>query len=173
MADLLEYGRPPQFTWRTQLINDVVEHAARACEAEASGRHVQVVKTTSGDALVLMDAQRLERVFINLIQNAIQHAPTGTTVRVEVTAASAPPTQAAVTVRDAGPGIAPEDLPRIFEPFFSRRLGGFGLGLAISERIVNEHQGTIAAANDPAGGVVMTVWLPATADTRGEKKTSC
>jgi signal transduction histidine kinase len=99
-------------------------------------------------------------VFINLIQNAVQHAPLHSKVRVEVTTSAATPEQVAISVRDSGAGFAPDDLPKIFTPFFSRRAGGFGLGLAITERIVTEHQGKIAAANDPAGGAVMTVWLP-------------
>ncbi len=138
----------------------MIDAAIAACSHEATARRVGVVASASADVSVVMDARRFERVFVNLILNAIQHAPADSVVRVETTEAASNPLQVAVTVRDCGPGFAPEDLPRIFTPFFSRRAGGFGLGLAITERIVSEHGGRLAAANDPAGGAVMTVWLP-------------
>jgi signal transduction histidine kinase len=132
----------------------------RACTHEAVARRVRVVTTAFEDVGVMMDPRRLERVFINLIQNAVQHAPADSAVRVEVTTPAADPIQAAIAISDSGPGIPHGDLPRIFTPFFSRRPGGFGLGLAITERIVVEHQGRVSASNNPAGGAMMTVWLP-------------
>jgi len=160
MTDLLEYGRPAKSSQRRQTIGSVLDAAVRSCTPEADSRGIRVVRDGPNDIPVLMDPRRLERVFINLIQNAVQHAPLHSKVRVEVTTSAAAPEQVAISVRDSGAGFAPDDLPKIFTPFFSRRVGGFGLGLAITERIVNEHQGRIAAANDPAGGAVMTVWLP-------------
>lgn len=159
MVDLLEYGRPAKWTRQAHGLHDVIGSAVRACALDAQARRVRIVTAAFEDVFVMMDPRRLERVFINLIENGVQHAPADSEVRIEVTAAT-DRTQVAIAIRDQGTGIAPEDLPRIFTPFFSRRTGGFGLGLAITERIVLEHQGKVSAANNPAGGAVMTVWLP-------------
>ena len=113
------------------------------------------------DAQVAMFPRRLERVFVNLIQNAIQHSPVGADVTVEIRAVpDLTPAELQVVVRDHGPGIVASDLPRLFTPFFSRRGGGFGLGLAISRRIIDEHRWRVTAGNHPAGGAVMTVDVP-------------
>jgi signal transduction histidine kinase len=64
-------------------------------------------------------------------------------------------------VADSGPGFRAEDLPHVFDPFFTRRHGGTGLGLSIVHQIAQEHGGEIVAANRPQGGAAMTVRLPA------------
>ena len=66
----------------------------------------------------------------------------------------------AYRIKDAGPGFRPEDLPRVFDPFFTRRRGGTGLGMSIAQRIVEEHGGNITAGNCPEGGAVIVVRFP-------------
>jgi len=116
------------------------------------------------------DAARLAQVFKNILTNAIAFTPARGTIRVALeVAASAPegrdgPT-ARVSVHDTGPGIPPDLLPHIFEPFRSGRpAGGFGLGLAIAQHIVRLHGGEITVDNGPASGACFDVWLPLDAD---------
>jgi signal transduction histidine kinase len=112
---------------------------------------------------VLGDPLLLHQVFLNMLLNAEQ-AIAGTTRpgQIEVTT-SAVEGQVIVTIRDTGPGIPPEALQRIFEPFYTtKEVGqGTGLGLAIAYGIIQDHGGRITAANHPDGGAVLTVTLPA------------
>ncbi len=133
MRDLLEYGRPPLAS--VHIDNEV---GARAGELP-------------------MDAGRLAQVFQNLIENAVQHSPAGGRVRV---VAELTKTAAIVSVLDSGPGFRPQDIARIFDPFFSQRRGGTGLGLSIVQRIVEQHGGRIEAGNRPEGGASVSVILP-------------
>jgi signal transduction histidine kinase len=108
-----------------------------------------------------MDRGRLVQVFHNLVENAIHYSPRGGVVAVEVEEVQwADGHWIVCAVRDAGPGFSEGDLERLFEPFFSRRIGGTGLGLSIVQRIVEEHGGQITATNHPQGGAVLTLRLP-------------
>jgi signal transduction histidine kinase len=108
-----------------------------------------------------MDRGRLLQVFQNLIENALQHSPRGEAVRVRAAIDRADRVAfIECAIEDAGPGFREEDLPRVFEPFFTRRRGGTGLGLSIVQRIVEEHGGRIAAANRTPTGAVVTLRLP-------------
>jgi two-component system, NtrC family, sensor histidine kinase HydH len=102
-----------------------------------------------------LDGARIRQVLTNLLANAVQ-AGSG---RVAAAVARRDG-RLAFTVRDRGDGIPDEDLARIFEPFFTRRTQGTGLGLAVCKRIVEQHGGTLTAANAPGGGAVFTVLLP-------------
>jgi PAS domain S-box-containing protein len=160
--DLLAYGKPPQYQPTPNSIEDVIAEAARSCTPLAVQSGVEIERVVSSPlAPLLMDRDRLMQAFQNLIENALQHAPRGSRVRIEVRPlAAGNQNLVECFVKDAGPGFRPEDLPRIFDPFFSRRRGGTGLGLSIVRRIVEEHDGQIAAGNSPEGGAIITIKLP-------------
>jgi two-component system NtrC family sensor kinase len=109
-----------------------------------------------GVAVVEGDAQRLRQVVFNLLKNALEAAPQGTVeVRIAEDALGV-----AVSVTDSGPGIRPEDRARLFEPFFTTRPSGTGLGLAVSQAIARAHGGRIEVDAPPAGGARFTLRLP-------------
>src|SRR5512134_70411 len=104
----------------------------------------------------------MQQALQNVIQNAIQHSPAGGTVAVAVgESVDGGEPRLWCAVRDSGLGFPPDDLPHLFEPFFSRRAGGTGLGLSLAQRIVSQHGGRIEARNRPQGGAEMIVTLPA------------
>jgi len=163
MQGLLDYGKPSATALSPGKIEDVVSEGCARCEALAKRSGVRLVSELGSDLVpILMRRQRLVQVVENLVQNAIQNASAGGVVSTKAALERDPPRgeHIVLTVSDTGPGFAPADLPRVFEPFFSRRRGGTGLGLAIVERLVAEHGGTISAANRPEGGAMMVIKLP-------------
>ena len=159
MQDLLDYGRPAAIEPHPLPFESVVARAVTACDPLAR-QHGVGIRTAVPDGLPLLrlDRDRLSQALINLVENAIQHSPGGGVV--SIAAVLLPGEGVEVTVRDSGPGVAPDDLPHLFEPFFSRRVGGTGLGLPIVQRIVEEHGGRVSAANHPEGGACLSVRLP-------------
>jgi two-component system sensor histidine kinase MtrB len=144
------------------LLDEVVD----ALDPIAHGRKVEVgleVDRGQGPPLVAADPRRLDRVFSNLVKNAIEHTAEGS-VRIWVGRRGA---DVVATVADDGEGIPAEDLPHIFERFYradvhrARTLGGTGLGLAIALENVNLHRGSISVRSEVGEGSTFTVTLPA------------
>jgi signal transduction histidine kinase len=113
-----------------------------------------------------MDRPRLERAFENVLRNALQMSKRGGEVRVETRVlADAGRGWVECTIRDCGPGFAEEDLPKVFEPFFTRRSGGTGLGLPIVQRVLEQHGGSVTVGNHAQGGAVVVARLPVLAES--------
>jgi signal transduction histidine kinase len=137
------------------------ERVATRYERDFTERHITFSRQIDDDARTVRgDADRLEQVLQNLAANALRHIPDRG--RLDMTAARVP-AGVRITVRDNGPGIAPEHLPLIFERFYkadaARASGGSGLGLSIVKTIVDAHGGTISARNED--GAVFEIVLPA------------
>jgi PAS domain S-box-containing protein len=163
MRELLEFGRPveiaPEPGSLGNLITDVVRsRTSAASRAQATLR--DTIDRTLPD--VPMDRERLRQVFENVIDNALQHAPPVRIVSIgaeEVVYAGRPWIEC--TIADDGHGFAPADIAHVFEPFFTRREDGIGLGMSIVQRIVEEHSGRVSVGNRAEGGAVITIRLPA------------
>jgi PAS domain S-box-containing protein len=151
MRDLLDYGKPSVLRARPTRFADVVRRAARSCAALARERQVRMEEAVDA-SLPLLEI---------LLANAIQHAPAGSAVRVVgALDATGPEPLARCTVEDEGPGIALQDIGQLFEPFFSRRKGGTGLGLPIVQRVAEAHGGRVTAENRALRGARFTLVLP-------------
>jgi PAS domain S-box-containing protein len=163
MQQLLDYGKPFRLMVTAESPHEVMRLAVAACQPLAARMEVELVQESAPDLpLVSVDRNRIVQVFQNLLENAVQHSQPGS--RVVFRAAPASLGERAgmrFLVEDAGPGFRADDLPHIFEPFFTRRRGGTGLGLSIVQRIVENHEGEIILANRDAGGAAAAVTLPA------------
>jgi two-component system sensor histidine kinase AtoS len=107
------------------------------------------------------DRRLLERAVVNLVENALQAV--GETGRITVRLRRAGGSRLQIEVEDTGPGVVPEIRDRIFEPFFSTKTAGSGLGLALVKRIAEDHGGGVALEDAPGGGTRAVLWLPLTA----------
>jgi PAS domain S-box-containing protein len=164
MRDLLDYGKPSLLRRSPTRLADVVRRAIRSCSGLSRERGVRVEEGVAADMPSLdIEGARVEQAVENLLANAIQHAPAGSVVRVGAfldREGSEP--RARCTVEDEGPGVTAEDRDRLFEPFFSRRKGGTGLGLPIVQRVAEAHGGTVTVENRREGGARFTLLLPVT-----------
>jgi len=166
MEELLEYGKPFRGELYLVSMEEMIARSVRACIPAAEVAQVNLESRVE-DSLpkIRIDRRRLSKVFVNLIENAIQHSPRKGAVIIEANRVSDSNQEwVQCAIRDSGAGILAEDLPKIFEPFFSKRRGGTGLGLAIAQRIMQEHQGKLIAGNNPDGGACMIARFPIPAE---------
>jgi signal transduction histidine kinase len=140
---------------------DSVCHAA-APFADKAGIQV-TVKSTPDPLWIRGDRYLLERAALNLLSNAVEASPSGTQVEVELNQRDA---VATLSVRDRGPGISPDRLPRIFDAFHSTKKTGahVGLGLPNVRRIIDAHGGSVSVESTPGQGSIFTIVLPLAAD---------
>jgi signal transduction histidine kinase len=162
MDQLLEYGKPLARELLAGSLEEAVGQAVEACQPLAARAQVTIENAVAaGLPPVRMNRGRLVQLFKNIVENAVQHSRGGDRVEIVVEPTEEDGGRFVVCrVLDRGPGIAAEAAAQLFEPFYSRRDGGTGLGLSIAQRIVQEHGGTIEAANRASGGAVLTVMLP-------------
>ncbi|HRY45974.1 MAG TPA: PAS domain-containing sensor histidine kinase, partial [Thermoanaerobaculia bacterium] len=161
--DLRDYGEPRTLNPEPHLVRSLVENAVRACDKLAADRSCGVAVELEDPSLVLpLNPRRMHQVFRNLLENALLHSPEDSTVRIAGRRTFSDGFYWwTFDVEDSGGGFDAETLSRGFEPFFTRRKGGTGLGLSIVKRVVEEHGGSVEAANRPEGGARVTVRLPA------------
>lgn len=160
LTEFLTYSRPMTLvrgeTEPLDLATTTVEMAAAAADEKS----VMVsLRPEPGLPLIRVDRERMEQSLLNIILNAIEACDAGG--RVCLTIRALPDGQSVdFAVEDTGPGIAAADLERIFEPFYTTKNSGTGLGLANAEKIVRDHGGEILVGNAPSGGACITIRLP-------------
>ncbi|MBI1825612.1 MAG: hypothetical protein HY287_13360 [Planctomycetes bacterium] len=134
--------------------------AAVAGRADTLGVAVLFPEHNPGAIDIEFDPAQIERAIVNLLLNAIEATPAGGSVRVSMPSRGKVSGFASVIVEDDGAGIAPQNLQRIFNPFFTTKDSGTGLGLSIVHRIAEEHGGRVTAANREIGGARFSLALP-------------
>jgi len=170
VARFLDFARPSHLDLQPLKIDELVDRALDSVQAEWPDTNVRVERNYArGLPEIGADAQLCERIFVNLIQNAYQAMSMPGAAPDRILRLSIKPESAngrsgvGVTVQDSGPGVAPELREQIFNPFFTSKKDGVGLGLAIVAKIVDDHRGSIRLEKNSAPGAAFHVFLPAAA----------
>jgi len=140
----------------------VVEEVVSLFENTDAGSGGTTIELHAPDEPVYVraDHDQLKQVFFNLLRNATEAMPHGGSIDIEIEPGAPGTNDACVRVRDTGMGIPPDAIDHIFEPFFSTKRRGLGIGLALTEKIVRAHRGTISVESKPNQGTTFTVTLP-------------
>jgi signal transduction histidine kinase len=164
--DLLSFARPSRPNVAEENMNDVVDGIARILETEAKEKGVEITKDFAPNLpKVWIDREQLKQVFMNLIFNAIQAMKEGGSIFISTRVTSRNDAEHSgqfvqVEIRDTGIGIPPENLDHIFDPFFTSKDEGNGLGLSISHQIVQEHGGYVTVESKVDVGTTFFINLP-------------
>ncbi len=150
-------------------LNDVIAEIARDADFEAQARRCRVEISASQECVVNGDPSLLCSAIENVVRNGVRYTREGTSVVIELELEGGDRPVAVVRVADSGPGVPEDALDKMFRPFYriddarGRRTGGVGLGLAITQRAVRLHGGSVRAFNLPQGGLQVEIRLPAMA----------
>jgi signal transduction histidine kinase len=161
-SSFLQLSRPEELIKLNVPIHAPVQRVLRLIESEAKAKNISFsLDLQANTAQVFGDATKLEQVCLNLLINSMQAMPNGGVIRLS---SSLGRNEHAgfvdLVVKDQGVGVPPENIPRLFDPYFTTRTDGTGLGLAIADRIITNHGGTILVESVPGAGTSMTVRLP-------------
>jgi len=159
----LDFARPLALRLEKTEITEVIDEAVAEVEKHTPPLDVSIYKNYSPEIPpFLLDRQLIERVLYNLILNAAQASPPqgSVTVKTRQVGDRGQGSTVEIDVIDRGTGIAPKDRESIFNPFFTTKSSGVGLGLAIVSKIVDEHGGEITVESEPGAGSVFRVFLP-------------
>ena len=169
VGDFLAYARPAPITPIEVEITELLEEVALLFDHRSMAADVKIVREYGEGLLARVDPQQMRQAIWNLYVNAAQAMPEGGEIRVG--AAEAPgagPEQLQIWIADTGDGIPEHDLPHIFEPFYSTKPEGSGLGLALVYRVVQDHGGQIDVRSRVGEGTTFTLTLPAAATAKAE-----
>jgi two-component system sensor histidine kinase PilS (NtrC family) len=161
ITSLLDYARPRSEERQHLDLGELIADIAKIFEQERRTKNVEL--QVHGQAGVMVEAAsgQMHQVLWNLLRNAVEAMPEGGTIHLAAALRPSDPPEAILMVRDTGIGIAQADLDHIFEPFFSRKPDGTGLGLATTARIVEDHKGSIEVKSQLGRGTTFTIRLPA------------
>ncbi|HUQ32805.1 MAG TPA: ATP-binding protein [Pyrinomonadaceae bacterium] len=164
ISEFLNYSRPADLELRPLDLRAEAEDALRMVEVKAAESDIETRVEQQGEVpLVMGDEEALRSIFTNLIINGMQAIDgEGGNLIIKIAAENSGH-NARIEIADTGHGIAPEDISKVFEPYFSTKETGTGLGLAIVKKAVDDHGGTISVKSKQGAGTTFTITLPTTA----------
>ena len=163
VSELLEYTRPLHLRTRATRCSDLVDAALGY--VDLTGREITVECDVDPSMAAQVDPDKMRQVLLNILLNAVQSISGSGTINIACTRLER---LVQVSVRDTGCGMTPEQLKSVFSPFFTTKEKGTGLGLAVAEKIVEAHGGSIEAVSEPGMGSVFHISMPLALRAAGE-----
>ena len=172
VSQTLKFAGPARPAFSPISLHDLLEHSLRVVEPQFEKKLITFKRAFAASSdIVHGDEYQLEQVFVNLFLNALEAMGASGTLTISTASLDAPPAGIefpggrgpwlSLTIADTGIGVAPENMSKLFQPFFTTKANGTGLGLAITRRIVEDHHGIITAQSEPNRGTTVTILLPA------------
>jgi two-component system sensor histidine kinase AtoS len=165
VTSFLNFARPQPLHVENVSVKELIEECINELSPLFQKRRIELVVDSMADIIVPADERMLRQTLLNLLRNAAESIPEDSRRRsvflhVESETDSLGNPWIVIEIKDTGSGIAPQELKKIFIPFFTTKAEGHGVGLALSHRVVSQHGGTLTAQNATEGGAVFTIRLP-------------
>ena len=158
ITELLNCARPPKLNIRPHSIHEILEESLDSIKAKARSKQIEVRKRFFRESSVInLDKEQINRVFSNVMINAVEAVPNKGRIYIDTEVEGK---FFVVKIQDTGQGIPEEDIIKIFDPFFSTKPSGIGLGLSMTYGIVVSHGGTIGVESEWRKGTIFTISLP-------------
>lgn len=161
VSDFLDYGRPLKLNLHQAKMENVLSETMELIKIKADSEKVTINEQYDFLPEIMLDSELLKTCFFNIISNSLQAMPDGGTLSIRTSQLDG---QFVLQVSDTGTGISKENLSKVFEPFFTTRSKGLGLGLAITKRVMEEHGGKIEFVSEEGKGTEATLSIPLSTD---------
>lgn len=161
VTELLQLARPRTGEYEHKAIKEVLTSVVNFMNSQANLHNIRLLTRfdeSSSHTMLYCEANKLKQVFINLIKNGIESMPSGGDIHIAATRSGE---HIHIVIRDQGTGMSQAQLNQLGTTFYTTKAGGTGLGLMITQTIIQEHHGTIQFSSEPGGGTTVTIVLPA------------
>jgi signal transduction histidine kinase/putative methionine-R-sulfoxide reductase with GAF domain len=159
LDQFLQFAKPATPLLEKADVSSIFEETLQLLRPQIDKQNIAVEKEFQALPIILMDREQIKQAILNLLMNAIQAMPEGG--RLVLSGRNSEDGQwVRISVQDSGVGIPAENIDKLFDPFFSTKEGGIGLGLSITHRIIDQHRGKIEVESTPEKGTLFTIWLP-------------
>jgi two-component system sensor histidine kinase AtoS len=155
----LRFAKPALPLFEKTDVLPIFEDTLQLLRPQIERQQITVQKDFSSLPSITIDKEQMKQVILNLLMNAIQAMPEGGRLKLSGRI-TGDHHWIQFSIKDSGIGVPPEDMHKLFDPFFSTKEGGIGLGLSIAHRIIDQHHGKIEVESTSGKGTLFTLWLP-------------
>lgn len=164
LANVMDFNKPQKPLKTSAEINGIIENVCLLFEPLLRTQGIQMIKEFAPNLpQIIVDPDQIKQAFVNLIKNASEAMPTGGTLTVKTLTENS---CIRIDVTDTGKGMTPEVLDNIFVPFFTTKPGGTGVGLTVTQQIIDEHEGQLKVKSEAGKGTTFSVYLPMVCDEK-------